>query len=311
MTNRHYDIPPLDFLQGFEAAARTLSFTKAAEELFITQSAVSRQIKSLEENLGVRLFHRRPRTLELTEEGHVLLRAVTGALDLLHGATQELRADRDLLTVTTTNGFASLWLIPRLVRFTSRYPDVDVRISATTGMLNLERNRIDLAIRYCRPDLAPPDAVKLFSETTVPVCSPDLTQRADRPLVRPKDLRWHTLLHYDHPGAAGTFMEWGTWLTALGLGDLKPAGALRFNMYDQLVQAAIAGQGVGLGQRRLMSELLQSGKLVVPFDTKDLGNRAYYMLTSPAGERKTQVRAFSDWLLEESQQSDLADPDAG
>jgi DNA-binding transcriptional LysR family regulator len=307
MANRRYDIPPLDFLQGFEAAARTLSFTKAADELHITQSAVSRQIKALEEHLGVPLFVRRPRAIELTEQGQTLLRAVSGALALLDEATQSLKSEPDLtaLTVTTTTGFASLWLIPRLARFTVRNPSVDVRISATTGVLNLERSRVDLAIRYARPEAAPPDAPQLFSESIVPVCSPLLAADGRRPLRSVEDLSQHTLLYYDYPGMPGSFMDWGTWLTARGCGALKAAGAMHFNQYDQLIQAATNGQGVALGQRRLVSDLIRSGRLVVPFEAEQAGDRAYFLVVSPASKAKPHVKAFIDWLLAEAE-DDLA-----
>src|SRR5262249_32769561 len=164
MSNRRYRLPQVGFLLGFEAAARTSSFTKAAEELFVTQSAISRQIKALEDHLGVKLFERHPRSLVLTEHGEMLYRIAADALERLQTGIDRLRADgrSRQLSITTTTGFASLWLIPRLRRFTASHPDVDVRISATTEMLNLERNLIDLAIRYCPPDAAPEGAVRLF-----------------------------------------------------------------------------------------------------------------------------------------------------
>src|SRR5216684_3247120 len=196
MASKRYDLPHLAFFQGFEAAARTLSFTKAVEELFITQSAVSRQIKALEDHLGLKLFERRPRSLTLTENGQAL------------------------------------------------HPDIDVRISATTDMINLERSLIDLAIRYCKPESVPEGALKLFGEEVIPVCSRALLRDKARPLKRPQDLAHHTLLHFDYAGIM--YMDWGTWLTALGIGDLKPAGALHFSQYEQMIQAAISGQGVAL-----------------------------------------------------------------
>jgi len=187
MAAKRYNLPHLAFFQGFEAAARTLSFTKAAEELFITQSAVSRQIKALEDHLGLKLFERRPRALALTEHGHALYRIATDVLDRLQGATDRLRAEKRTrqLAITTTTGFASLWLIPRLRRFTSLHPDIDVRISATIESLNLERSLIDLAIRYCRPEDAPEGAVRLFGDEMVPICAPALLRDRARPLKRP------------------------------------------------------------------------------------------------------------------------------
>src|SRR3984957_11815415 len=156
MPSKRYSLPQLGFIQGFEAAARHLSFTKA-EELFITQSAVSRQIKALEDHLGVALFERRQRALALTESGHTLYRVATDVLERLQATADQLRASGRArqLSLTTTSGFASLWLIPRLQRFTRLYPDVDVRISVTSDVVNLERGLVDLAIRYCRPEAVP------------------------------------------------------------------------------------------------------------------------------------------------------------
>jgi LysR family glycine cleavage system transcriptional activator len=220
---RRYNLPPLAFFQGFEAAARTLSFTKAAEELFITQSAVSRQIKALEDSLCLKLFERRPRSVKLTENGQALYRIATEMLDRLQEATDRLRTEirPRQLSITTTTGFASLWLIPRLRRFTALHPDIDVRISATTETLNLERSRIDLAIRYCRPETVPEGAIRLFGDETIPVCSRALLRDKTRPLKRPQDLAYHTLLHFDYPGVEAMHMDWGTWLTALGMDELK------------------------------------------------------------------------------------------
>jgi len=300
MPNRRYRLPQLGFIQGFEAAARNLSFTKAAEELFITQSAVSRQIKALEDHLGVTLFERRQRTLALTESGHALYRVATDVLERLQAATDQLRASGQTrqLSLTTTTGFASLWLIPRLQRFTRLHPDVDVRISATTAVINLERGLMDLAIRYCRPEDVPERAIRLFGEEVVAVCSRSLLHNRARPLKRPHDLKHHVLLHFDYAGAQ--FLDWGTWLTSLGVGDLKPAGALHFSQYEQMIQAAISGQGVALGRQPLVNDLMQSGALVAPFRKALVGSRAYFIVESEHGAAKPHVRQFSAWLLDEA-----------
>src|SRR5215472_13182895 len=301
MPNRRYRLPQLGFIQGFEAAARHLSFTKAAEELLITQSAISRQVKALEDHLGVALFERRQRALALTESGHALYRVATDALERLQAAADQLRASgrSRQLALTTTTGFASLWLIPRLQRFTRLHPDIDVRISATTESLNLERSLIDLAIRYCRPEDAPEGAVRLFGDEMVPICAPALLRDRARPLKRPQDLANHVLLHYDYPGAHRLYMDWGTWLTSLGIGDLKAAGALHFSQYEQMVQAAIAGQGVALGRQPLVNELIQSGKLAAPFKQSVVGARSYFVIESPLAAGKPYVREFAAWLIEE------------
>jgi len=300
MASKRYNLPHLAFFQGFEAAARTLSFTKAAEELFITQSAVSRQIKALEDHLGLKLFERRPRSLTLTENGQALYRIATDVLDRLQTATDRLKAETRArqLAITTTTGFASLWLIPRLKRFTALHPDIDVRISATTDMINLERSLIDLAIRYCKPESVPEGALKLFGEEVIPVCSRALLRDKARPLKRPQDLAHHTLLHFDYAGIM--YMDWGTWLTALGIGDLKPAGALHFSQYEQLIQAAISGQGVALGRQPLVNDLIGSGALAAPFKQTLVGPRAYFVIESRFSAGKPHVREFAQWLLAEA-----------
>jgi LysR family glycine cleavage system transcriptional activator len=299
MNGRRYNLPHLAFLQGFEAAARTLSFTKAAEELFVTQSAVSRQIKALEDNLGLRLFERRSRSLALTENGQALYRIATDVFDRLQTATDRLRAETRArqLAITTTTGFASLWLIPRLRRFTALHPDIDVRLSATTDALNLERSLIDVAIRYCRPEAVPEGAVRLFGEEMIPVCSRALLRDKARPLKQPRDLVHHTLLHFEYAGAEA-YVDWGTWLTALG--ELKPAGALHFSQYEQMIQAAVSGQGVALGRQPLVNDLIQSGALVAPFRQTLVGSRAYFIIRSQLSAGKPQVREFAEWLVAEA-----------
>jgi DNA-binding transcriptional LysR family regulator len=304
MPSRRYRLPQLGFIQGFEAAARNLSFTKAAEELLITQSAVSRQVKALEDHLGVALFERQQRALALTESGQALYRVATDVLERLQAAADQLRASGRTcqLSLTTTTGFASLWLIPRLQRFTRLHPDVDVRISATTAVINLERSLVDLAIRYCRPEDVPERATRLFGEEVVAVCGRSLLHDRSRPLKRPHDLKHHVLLHFDYAGAQSSFLDWGTWLASLGVGDLEPAGALHFSQYEQMIQAAISGQGVALGRQPLINDLLQSGALTAPFRKSVVGSRAYFIIESEHGVRKPHVRKFTAWLLDEVSQ---------
>ncbi len=201
MPDQRRNLPSLDLLRGFEAAARNLSFTKAAAELFVTQSAVSRQVKTIEDQLGVSLFTRSHRALRLTEAGHELYCATAQALRQLADAAARIRergAGR-ALTVTATIGFTSLWLIPRLTDFRRKHPAIDIRIAADNRMVDLERERIEVAIRYCPAKAAPEGAVKLFGEVVLPVCSPRLLTRTT-PLATPEDLRHHVLLHYELPG---------------------------------------------------------------------------------------------------------------
>src|SRR5437764_6320654 len=201
MRNRNV-MPSLDLLAGFEAAARHLSFTKAGDELFLTQSAVSRQIKELEDQLGVPLFHRRHRALVLTDAGQQFYAAAAQVITTMRTATERLRAQsgrKRPLSLTTTHSFAALWLIPRLAGFTRTHPGVDVRITADTRVQDLERDGLDLAIRHGPASLAGPNAVRLFGERVFPVCSPKLLRDPKRPLKQPADLKDHCLLQDDDP----------------------------------------------------------------------------------------------------------------
>src|SRR5436190_12664821 len=309
MQKRRFNLPPLDLIQGFEAAARNLSFTKAAEELYITQSAVSRQIRGLEEHLGISLFERRHRTLVLTEPGHILYRAATELLERLQEVTDRLRtvSAAPHLTVTTTSGFASLWLIPRLRGFTKAHADVDVRISATYKTIKLERSLVDVAVRYCKAEEAPEGARMLFGEEELfPVCSPSLMTDGPNPLRAPSDLAHHALLRMDETGG---FLDWDTWLAAQGCADLKPAASLRFDSYEQMIASALSGQGVAMGIGRLVSGLVTEGRLVVPFSKSVVGQRAYYVISSSLTGTRPHVQAFVDWLVGEAKA--VAIPGAG
>ena len=304
MRNQRYDVPPLDPLLAFEAAARNLSFTKAATELFLTQSAVSRQIQQLEEHLGVKLFERRARTLLLTESGQLFYRTAQDALQKLHDSARRLRgtATMNTVVVSTTPGFASLWLIPHLAGFTRDHPHVDVRISASHDVIeDLERAHVDVAVRYV-PEGSVTGGRLLFGETVFPVCSPELAKR----LATPDDLHRHVLLYLEHPRAA--WLDWELWIHALGLGDFEPAGKLHFSHYDQLIQAAIDAHGVALGRHPLLRQHLREGKLVAPFKNKVASSRAYYVVESAAAKAKVPVREFADWLVDATHAETLDTP---
>ena len=296
-------LPALDRLVGFEAAARHLSFTKAGAELHLTQSAVSRQIKELEEQLGVTLFQRRHRAISLTEPGHQLYAAAAQVLTTMRDTTERLRAQsgrRRPLSVTTTNSFAALWLIPRLAGFTHEHPGVDVRITAETRVQDLERDGLDLAIRHGPASLAGPNAVRLFGERVFPVCSPKLLRDPKRPLKQPADLKNHCLLQYDDPEGRHPWLHWKTWLEVAGLSDFRPAGTLSFSGYEQIIPAAIAGHGVALGRSPLVKDLLASRDLVAPFQSTADPARAYFAITSKTAAARPEVTGFVEWLKEEA-----------
>jgi len=306
MNSRRWQLPPLELLLAFEAAARQLSFTKAGEELFLTQSAVSRQIQALEASLGGKLFERRTRALLLTEKGQLLYKVVQQVLQELNDATQKLRGSvaARTVTVTTTPGFASLWLIPRLNGYLQEHPGIDVRISASYDSVNLERDGVDLAIRYAKA-AAMGGQRPLFEEDVIPVCSPALAADAARPLREPADLRAHVLLHMDDPRAS--WIDWNLWLHAHGLRDFKSAGALQFSQYDQLVQAAVNGQGIALGRLPLLRRLLREKQLVAPFRKAVVSSRGYYLVRSARTGSKQEVAEFEAWLLEETRKDMLKD----
>jgi LysR family transcriptional regulator, glycine cleavage system transcriptional activator len=293
-------MPSLDLLQGFEAAARHLSFTKAGAELFLTQSAVSRQIKELEDQLGVALFHRRHRALVLTEAGQQFYAAAAQVLTTMRNATSRLKATsgRKPLSVTTTHSFAAMWLIPRLAGFTRTHPGVDVRITADTRVQDLERDGLDLAIRHGPASLAGPNAVRLFGERVFPVCSPRLLKKS--PLREPADLKNHTLLQYDDPDARHPWLHWKTWLEVARIPDLRPAGTLTFSGYEQIIPAAVAGHGVALGRTPLVKDLLAEKKLVAPFTSSADPARAYFVMTSQAAAARPEVNDFVGWLKAEA-----------
>jgi len=296
-------LPSLDLLKGFEAAARLLSFTKAGDELFLSQSAVSRQIQELEDQLGVRLFERRHRALELTEAGQAMYAASAQVLATMRSVTGKLRAGRgrQTLAVTTTQSFASLWLIPRLAGFTRMHPELDVRISAETRVLDLERDGLDLAIRHGPATLAGGDGIRLFGERVFPVCSPKLMKDPQRPLLEPADLRHHVLLQYDDPDGRHPWMHWKTWLEIERLTDLRPAGSLSFSGYDQIIPAAVAGHGVALGRIPLLKDLLAAKELVAPFKNSVADPaRAYFAIVSKTAMGRPEAVDFVEWLKEEA-----------
>ena len=297
-------LPPLDLLRGFESAARHLSFTRAAGELHLTQSAVSRQIQALEESLGVALFERRHKALALTEAGAAYHRAVAQALAELREATRRARETRTghVLTVTTTVSFASMWLVPRLARFRKAHPGVDVRIAATHEVVDLEREGIDLAIRDCPANNVPDGAIHLVGEHLAPVCSAAYAREARgarRPLAHPADLRHHVLLQVHDPQGRWPWLAWGAWLEAMKVGEFRPAGTLTFDQYDQVVQAALHGQGVALGRLTLARQHIRARRLVALFGREQRLARAFYAVLARGAHERPEVARFVAWLREE------------
>jgi DNA-binding transcriptional LysR family regulator len=297
-------LPPLDLLRGFESAARHLSFTRAAAELFLTQSAVSRQVQALEEFLGVPLFERRHKALVLTEAGQAYYRTVATSLDQVRDATRRLREarTRSVLNVTTTVSFASLWLVPRLARFRKEHPDIDVRIAATFEVLDMQREGIDLAIRDLAVANAPKDAVFLVGEQLAPVCSPGYlreSRREKRPLAKPEDVRHHVLLLFHDPKGRFAWLSWPRWLETHGIDELTPAGSMAFDQYDQVIQAALLGQGIALGRGTLVEQYIRDKRLVALFGGLQSVARGFHAVFARNAQARPQVKQFVEWLQQE------------
>jgi len=294
-------LPSLDSLKVFEAAARQMSFTRAAVELAVTQSAVSRQIKTLEEALGLPLFARYNRRLELTEAGMRLSRAAGRALGELSAAIAEISGGASrVLTVTTPLSFASLWLVPRLAGFRALHPEIDVRLAANDNIVSLERERMDCAIRFCEPDAAPANALALMREEAFPVVSPRLLRDKTRPLLTPADLSHHVLLRWDDPQRRLPWVDWSVWLSTWKLANFAPAGWVTFSHYDQLIAAAVEGEGVAIGRTALVQRLIRQRKLVVPFADRLAGARQYFLVVSRGSRARPELTAFVNWVLAEA-----------
>lgn len=299
-------LPTLDFLKGFAAAARHLSFTQAAAELFLTQSAISRQIQTLEAQLGVKLFRRGVRSLTLTAEGEVLHAAVAEMLARLGEVCVGLRAAqrRPRVTVSAFVGIAALWLVPRLSLFQEIEPGVDVRLSADNRMVDLEREDVDLALRYISPENAPPDAELLFDEVVFPVASPALLASLP-PILRADDFARITLLDFDN-GHAMPWLAWAPWLQELGFAQVRPKAILQFNQYDQMIRAAEDGRGLALGRGPLVAQAIAQGSLQPINDARQrVAARAYFLVRAPQ-PLAAEVERFAAWLLAEGRKTAAA-----
>ena len=291
-------------LRAFEAVARRLNFSDAAEELFLTQSAISRQIKSLEDELGAPLFVRGTRHVEATQDAQVLLRTVEPWLARLDAGVRQIREKRSRrrVSVTTFASFASLWLLPRIEAFQREHPDIDIRVSAHDSLADLDDPELDLALRYCSPAQAPAGAVRLFGETLTPAVSRQLMAQIRQgeapPLSRPADLARHTLAEEDDNKASTEYLSWRHWLAQQGESALQPRRWLYLNFTYQQVQAALAGQGVALARVALVYEALARGELVEPFGPsgRTTSPYAYWLIVPPTRRTRPEVGQFCDWV---------------
>jgi len=296
-------LPPLTGLRAFEAAARHLSFKKAAEELHVTPAAISQQVRGLEDYVGRALFRRLTRALALTEAGAAAQPLLREGFDRLAEAAEAMRAEPQsgILTVSVAPSFGAKWLVPRLDRFRERHPEFDVRIDATDALTNFAGDGVDLALRYGRGVYRNLQSECLMSETAFPVCSPRLLERGP-PLEKPADLAGHTLLHVQWKMEQEAAPNWRMWLRAAGVEQIDAARGPRFSVDSLAVQAAIEGHGVALASAALVEDDLKAGRLVRPFPPSVCEATAfcYYLVYPPDKAGNPKVRAFREWVMAEA-----------
>lgn len=288
------------YLRAFEAVARHLNFRAASEDLSLTQSAVSRQIQALEQEVGIPLFLRHTRAVELTSAGALLLRTVLPALEQMDSAVRQIRrsAGRKSVAISTWASFASMWLIPRLEAFQSEHPDIDIRIDATDVSVDLDTTDVDLALRYTTPANAPAGAIRLFGEQLTPVASPWLL-KSGHALQQGQDLAHFALIEASdaHRTQHMEWLSWRRWLEAHHFEKLEPKRWLYFNYAHQIAQAALTGQGVALTRMPLVADSLASGDLVEILPGMRLESPlAYWLIVGPRSAVRPEIKAFCDWL---------------
>jgi LysR family glycine cleavage system transcriptional activator len=296
-----HDLPSLNALRAFEAAARHQSFKQAATELMVTPAAVSQQIKGLEAHLGQALFWRLNRSIRLTPAGEALFPTVRDAFERMADAVQALSQDEMAgpLTVSVLPSFAAQWLVPRLGRFKERYPDIDVRISAEARVVEFRRDDVDLAVRHGTGPWPGLRIDWLMAGDLFPVCSPSLLD-GPHPLRKPRDLRHHVLLHN------ATRQEWPLWLRMHKVDGVNAGRGPSFSDDGLVMLAAVKGQGVALGRLALAGEELRTGRLVRPFSFVTPSALAYYLVCPETTAERPKIAAFREWIVEEARASSSA-----
>ncbi|HWE20945.1 MAG TPA: transcriptional regulator GcvA [Hyphomicrobiaceae bacterium] len=295
-------LPPLNALRAFEATARHLSFSKAAEELHVTPAALSHQIRGLEDLLGLKLFHRRARAIALTEPAHLLYPGIRSGFEAIRDAVDRLGRGREdrVLVVSSTPGFTAKWLVPRLYRFLDRHPDIEARISAGIGYANFISDGVDVGIRLSsglHPDLY---VEKLSDEWLLPLCSPRLLN-GERPLSSPRDLAHFPLIQVDLPGLVPT---WADWMQFAGIEGIDTTHGLRLNVADHALDAASEGMGVVLAYKMVAARDIALKRLVAPFGPEiPVPGRAYYFVCARGQEKRAPIKAFRDWVFAEIEET--------
>ncbi len=294
-------LPPLKSLRAFEAAARWLSFSKAAEELFVTPAAISQQIRILESYLGVSLFRRMTRAVQLTDEARTILPLVTEGFDRFAEALDRLAREEDagILTVSSAPTFAIKWLVHHLADFSNSYPNIDVRLDASLETRDFARDSIDVSIRLGMGDYPGLHVTRIFGEEVSPVCSPKLLSGA-KPLRDLEDLKDHRLLHVDWGKLSAHSPDWRMWVKAAGIEDIKVDRGPRFSVENMAIEAAINAEGVALVSHSAVVEDLKAGRLVKPFDLSVKTDIAYWLVCPNAHMQRPKVKVFCEWLLAEA-----------
>lgn len=300
-------LPALNALRAFEAAARHLSFTRAAEELNVTPGAISQQIRQLEEFAGAPLFRRTGRQVLLTDAGQAALPLLTNAFEMMSEAVHHMRAParRDRLMVSSAPSFAAKWLAQRMDRFQQEHLEAEVWVSADLALTDFNSTDIDLAVRYGKGNYEGLRAEKILSESVLPVCSPELLT-GPKPLRSPSDLSDHVLLHDEGPENDPSCPDWTSWLLARGVTTVDPRRGPRFNQSALVVEAAAAGRGIALAKRAIAAADLERGRLVAPFADGSADIDFAYWLVWPKWRTPSKLaRAFMGWLKAEAQAQEV------
>jgi LysR family transcriptional regulator, glycine cleavage system transcriptional activator len=289
---------PLNALRAFEAIARHLSFAKAADELHVTPAALSHQIRALEEQLGLDLFHRRTRAIELTEAGRLIYPGIHAGFESVRNAVGQLDRAREgnVLVISATPGLVAKWLMPRLWRFLHEHPEIDARVSATLKLADFSADGVDVAIRLSKGDHPDLHVEKLYDDSVLPVCSPRLVEQGLKSVA---DLARFTLIHYDIPMSTRAPPLWADWLAVAGPKGIDATRGLRVNVADHALDAAVAGAGVSLSFKLIASDDVHSGRLVSPFGPELPLAFGYHFVCPKGHETRPNVRAFRDWLFAE------------
>lgn len=295
--------PGLRSLRTFDAAAKHMSFTRAAADMGVTPAAISHQIKEMEDRIGVALFARTSRTMRLTREGEILHAGAAEFLAALTCSLQEIRKleNQKQLKITASPSIAAKWLVPRLGRFLATVPGADVRIDVSSNVLDFDRDGVDIAIRYGEGKYPGLKSDLLFQDKVFPVCSPRLITKT-KPLNTPRDLLQHQLIHLDCEAQGLPWPNWSMWMLAAGIRDFDDTRGLHFGQTSFAVQAAVDGQGVALGDSNLVADDLAQGRLVKPFELslRAPPQFAYHVISPLDTADVPMVKAFREWSLKEA-----------